>query len=48
VKKYPNAQMVDWRAASINHPEYFWDDGIHLRPEGAQFYTDLITDAIGK
>jgi hypothetical protein len=48
VKKYPNAQMVDWRAASINHPEYFWDDGIHLRPEGAQFYAELITGAIGK
>jgi peptidoglycan/LPS O-acetylase OafA/YrhL len=48
VKKYPNAQMVDWRAASINHPEYFWDDGIHLRPEGAQLYAELIIGAIRK
>jgi peptidoglycan/LPS O-acetylase OafA/YrhL len=46
VKKYPNAQLVDWRAASINHPEYFWDDGIHLRPEGAQFYAQLISEVI--
>lgn len=45
VKRYPNATLVDWRAASINRPEIFWD-GIHLRPEGATLYTDLIVAAI--
>jgi peptidoglycan/LPS O-acetylase OafA/YrhL len=48
VKKYANAQMVDWRAASSNHPELFWDDGIHLRPEGAQLYAQLIASVIQK
>jgi len=46
VKRYPNAVLVDWRSASLNHPEYFWDDGIHLRPEGARVYADLIAAAI--
>ena len=42
VARYPNTMMVDWRAASVDHPELFWRDGIHMRPEGAQVYTNLI------
>jgi hypothetical protein len=42
VPKHPNARLVDWRAASAGHPEYFWNDGIHLRPAGAQAYAALI------
>lgn len=45
-KKYANAALVDWRAASVSHPEYFWDDGMHLRPEGASAYARLIAAAI--
>jgi hypothetical protein len=33
--------LVDWYAASADHPEYFWD-GIHLTPRGARAYADLI------
>lgn len=40
--QYSNVRLVDWYGASIDRPEYFWDDGIHLRPEGAQAYTDLL------
>jgi hypothetical protein len=46
VSRYPNAVLVDWYAASISHPEYFWDDGIHLRPEGARAYADLIASQV--
>jgi peptidoglycan/LPS O-acetylase OafA/YrhL len=46
VARYSNAVLVDWRAASIDHPEFFWDDGIHLRPEGAQAYAQLIAGAV--
>jgi lysophospholipase L1-like esterase len=42
VRRYPNsAVLVDWYAASADHPEYFWD-GIHLTPRGARAYADLI------
>ena len=44
--QYPNAVLVDWYAASAAHPEYFWDDGIHLRPEGAKVYADLIQEQL--
>lgn len=40
--RYPNAVLVDWYGASINRPELFWEDGFHLRPEGARVYADLV------
>lgn len=46
VKRYPNAVLVDWAAASGGHPEYFWKDGVHLRPAGMEVYARLIADAL--
>jgi hypothetical protein len=46
VTRYPNTVLVDWNAASAGHPEFFWDDGIHLRPAGAQAYAHLIAGQI--
>lgn len=42
VSRYPNAVLVDWYGASVARPELFWEDGIHLRPEGARVYVDLV------
>jgi hypothetical protein len=42
--RYQNAVLVDWYAASVGHPEYFWEDGIHLTPEGAWAYAGLIAE----
>ena len=41
VARYPNAALVDWYTASVDHPEFFLD-GVHLRPEGAQAYVQLM------
>jgi len=46
VRRYPNASLVDWHAQSANHPEWFWQDGIHLRPEGAKMYANLIAETM--
>ena len=46
VQRYPNTLLVDWHSATINHPELFWRDGIHLRPKGAQLYADLIVASL--
>ncbi|HEY0737692.1 MAG TPA: hypothetical protein VGD69_22430, partial [Herpetosiphonaceae bacterium] len=46
VKRYPNAALVDWYGASGSRPELFWDDGIHLRPEGAAVYAELVAGAV--
>jgi hypothetical protein len=47
VQRYPNTMLVDWQAASANHPEFFGEDGIHLTLEGAQAYADLIASYLG-
>jgi peptidoglycan/LPS O-acetylase OafA/YrhL len=46
VARYPNATLVDWQGITRDHPEFFWSDGMHLRPEGARFYTDLVISNI--
>jgi hypothetical protein len=42
VSRYPNAVLVDWHDTGDAHPEFFYDDEIHLRPEGAASYAQLI------
>ena len=47
VPEYPNAVLADWRGVSVDHPEYFASDGIHLTEKGAKAYADLIKQAAG-
>jgi hypothetical protein len=42
VKRYPNAVLVDWHTVGGEHPDWFYDDGVHLRPDGAIGYAQLI------
>ncbi len=42
IAKYPNAVLIDWHAIGAAHPEYFYEDGIHLRPDGPRAYAELI------
>jgi hypothetical protein len=46
VRRYPNAVLADWHSASVEHPEYFVEDGIHLQIEGQQVYASLISKAL--
>ena len=46
VSTIPNAYIFDWKAASKNHPEFFYSDQTHLRPVGAKFYADSIFSQI--
>jgi len=46
VKGHANARLLDWHAASADHPEYFWEDGIHLCPEGAKAFAQMVLDAL--
>ncbi|HEU5001905.1 MAG TPA: acyltransferase family protein [Actinomycetota bacterium] len=42
----PNVVFIDWNAIASAHPQWFWSDGIHLRPAGAQAYAELISAAL--
>ena len=46
VSRYSNASLIDWYGLTVDHPELFWDDGIHLRPAGATMYSQLIAAQI--
>ena len=46
VKKYKNAVLVDWNKEGNANPGWFYNDGIHLNPEGRLAYAELITNAL--
>ena len=43
---YPNIHIIEWDVASKDHSEYFYADGIHLKPDGVRAYVDTIYEAI--
>jgi len=46
VAEFPNARVCDWKTAADLHPEYFYSDQTHLRPDGAQFYAAMILNQV--
>jgi peptidoglycan/LPS O-acetylase OafA/YrhL len=47
VAEYPHAHLLDWKAQGDAHPEWFYDDGIHLRENGGrQGYADWLWQEI--
>ncbi|HWC69489.1 MAG TPA: acyltransferase family protein [Acidimicrobiales bacterium] len=46
VARFPNARLIDWRAVSEGHTDWFYGDGIHLRPEGRQAYAFFVAAAL--
>lgn len=48
VDEIPNTVLVDWFSASKGHDSYFNPDGVHLTPEGASNYADMLSQAIYK
>jgi hypothetical protein len=45
VPHFGNATILDWHSVSGPHPSWFYDDGIHLTPDGAVAYARLIAAA---
>jgi peptidoglycan/LPS O-acetylase OafA/YrhL len=46
VARHANAALADWRSLSQSRDDFFWNDLIHLRPEGAYAYATLIAPHI--
>ncbi len=46
IGKYPNAVLADWYGYSSPHPEWFYNDGMHLKPEGQAAYTHLVASTL--
>lgn len=46
VERHPNAELVDWYAASAGQPNLFVSDGVHLQPPGQRLYAATISDHV--
>jgi peptidoglycan/LPS O-acetylase OafA/YrhL len=45
-KGRPGVTLADWDSAADDHRGWFWGDGIHVRPVGADAYARLVTGAL--
>jgi len=47
IQNYPQTTLVDWHEISLNHPEFFAPDGVHLNENGSNVYVAAILEALG-
>jgi hypothetical protein len=40
--RHSNVTVLDFRGATEGREDLFWEDGLHLRPEGAEFYAAFV------
>lgn len=46
-EKNDNVILVDWASEGPKHPDWFYDDGIHLRPpEGQEGYAEFVNKSV--
>ena len=45
-RRYSNVLVIDWHDVSVSRPGLFWDDGIHLRAQGASVYARLVAASL--
>ncbi|WHY20506.1 acyltransferase family protein [Paenibacillus sp. G2S3] len=46
--EFPYAMVVDWHSSSEGKDSYFYEDGVHLKREGAKSYAALVAKAVQK
>jgi hypothetical protein len=45
-RRWPRrVKVLDWVSHSAGHPDWFWSDGLHLRPRGARALARLMSQA---
>ena len=48
VNTYDNVELLDWQGLASSCPgNCFYDDGLHLRPDGQMYYATLIGNVTG-
>lgn len=46
VERYDNVRLFDWQAASLQHADWLYAEGIHMTPEGCIGYANLVEPQI--
>ncbi|TVY02368.1 acetyltransferase [Cohnella terricola] len=44
---YDNVKLIDWFSASKGKISFFYKDGVHLKPSGADYYAKLLKKELG-
>ncbi|MBT2286752.1 hypothetical protein J7E78_24820 [Paenibacillus polymyxa] len=44
--EFDNTKVVDWYAASEGKDDFFYKDGVHLKPDGSRFYASLLIQGL--
>ncbi|MCR8982409.1 acyltransferase family protein [Brevibacillus laterosporus] len=44
--EFSNVKMIDWYSASEGKDDYFYQDGVHLKPEGAKYFASLLVESV--
>jgi lysophospholipase L1-like esterase len=45
--RWPDLELIDWKATSDDRPELFVEDGVHLTDAGRRVYAALVEEAVG-
>lgn len=45
-KSNKNVHLINWHSVASQHPDWFYDDGIHLQPAGQTGFAHLIKKSI--
>lgn len=43
-----NVTIIDWASYATSHPEWFYNDGIHLNADGRSAYANLIKEVLNE
>ncbi|MEE8815972.1 MAG: acyltransferase family protein [Lachnospiraceae bacterium] len=43
---YDNVTLIDWPGTAKDHPEWFYDDGMHLNADGQKGYAEFLLEQI--
>jgi peptidoglycan/LPS O-acetylase OafA/YrhL len=46
-RRWPDLELIDWKATSDDRPELFVEDGVHLTDAGRRVYANLVDAAVG-
>jgi lysophospholipase L1-like esterase len=45
-ERWPIVEVIDWHTIGGQHPEWFFEDQVHLNGTGMREYAELLSDAI--
>jgi len=45
-ERWPEVEVIDWHTIGNQHPEWFFEDQVHLNGTGMKAYADILNETI--